>query len=420
MGKTKGVSIYPRKGRCYYYVSYPDPLRPDKYRIQKSTPFRVDDPEGMRKANAYALELARDLRVAGEGAQSERWEAWVLPFLEQQYRAPSQALTLKRYTGAWEWLSLFLIHERNIRVPRALTYQHARDYRQWRMDFKKASGRRGAGANTALLEIKTLQLIMNEAVRRGFAPSNPCLRLGMKREKVRHARELTPAELELIEARLPAWAAADPERAWMPDCYMIARYQGCRLRETRLNLSRQVDLRAGILTFLTKGKKDGEGETTTMHPKLRPLFERMVREKREFTLDYGQRPSILWRQFFDSIGLHDAWFHCLRSTVITEMARAGVPISQAMRYVLHASEEIHRAYQKLNTGDLSGAAGAIGASPQGAATAAPQLQAMLILELVKTGVPLDEAMRRVVHASALSSGTQPPAPASSPDRPARS
>jgi hypothetical protein len=35
------------------------------------------------------------------------------------------------------------------------------------------------------------------------------------------------------------------------------------------------------------------------------------------------------------------------------MARAGVPIAQAMAYVGHADQEIHRIYQRLQAPDLS-------------------------------------------------------------------
>lgn len=396
----QGVSVYPRAGRPHYYISFECPLR--LVRVHEVTPFRVDDPEGMRKANALAMEKAKEARITGDGARAERWEAWVLAFLEHQYRG--SRLTLKRYKGAWKWLALFFIEHKGVLVPRAVTYHHGREFHQWRTGFKKASGRQVCG-NTALDDIKAMQVILQEAVNRGFAPVNVWAKLNIKREARRHARELEPHELKLIEEKLPAFVTEDEkERAWMPIAYQIARYQGCRLRETRLNLRQHVRLRENQIIFHTKGRKDTEGDTTLLHPKLRPLFERLIEEKRTHTLDYGERPSILWRHFFDTIGLHDAWFHCLRSTVITELARAGVPISLAMRFVLHASEEIHRAYQRLKTGDLSSAAAAIGSVQPAAAPvptpAAANLQAALIAELVRGGIAMEEAIRSVLHASA--------------------
>jgi hypothetical protein len=357
----RGISVYERDGRPVYYVAYDCPRR--ARRVFEATPFRTDNPEGKRRAYNFAIEKAKELAIDGSVAKSERWETWVLPFLEHQYR--ESPLTLRRYKQAWKWLSLFFIEHKKCYVPRAVTYGHAREYHMWRTTFKKVSGRTVAN-NTALLDIKAMSVVLDEAVKRAFAPSNPWLKVGIRREKARSARELSVSELALIETKLPDFVAQDTnDRGWMPAAYAIARYQGCRLRETRLDLRRHVNLRDSQITFHTKGHKDGDGDTTAMHPKLRPLFERMISEKRQFTLDYGPRPSLLWRKFFDSIGLKDAWFHCLRSTVITEMARNGVPISQAMRYVLHASEEIHRAYQRLNTGDLTRCVAAIGAdTPQ--------------------------------------------------------
>lgn len=411
VSRTAGVSVYARADRQHLYISYIDPLRPNRYRVSEVTPFRKDDPEGMRKANALAMEKAKDARISGSAAQKERWESWVISFLDFQYRNPSQALTLKRYKGAWKWLSLFLIREQGVRVPRALTYQHMRDFHQWRTNFKKASGKQ-VSSTTATHDTKAMIVIMNEAVHRGYAPTNVCLRLKLPRQETRHARELLPDELAKIERALPAWVALDPkERAFMPIAYQIGRYQGCRLRETRLDLKRCVNLRTATITFHTKGKKDGPGEAVMMHPKLKPLFEQLIAEGKQWTLDYGVRPSLLWRWFFDSIGLRDAWFHCLRSTAITEMARAGVPISIAMRYVLHASEEMHRAYQRLNTADLASAAASIGSAavPYQNATQddGTRLQAAIIAELVRGGMGLTDAMRQVAHAS---SAVKVPAP----------
>jgi integrase len=48
-----------------------------------------------------------------------------------------------------------------------------------------------------------------------------------------------------------------------------------------------------------------------------------------------------------------ATFHCTRVTVITRMARAGVPIQQAMAYVGHADQTVHRIYQRLQADDLT-------------------------------------------------------------------
>ena len=75
-----------------------------------------------------------------------------------------------------------------------------------------------------------------------------------------------------------------------------------------------------------------------------------------------------WHTLFREIGLPHLCFHCTRVTVITRMAREGVPIAQAMRFVGHASEAIHRIYQRLAAPDCGWAIKAIdyggGAKPR--------------------------------------------------------
>lgn len=352
------VSVYPRKGSTKLYVSYIDP-RTDR-RVHRATAFAATDPDGRRKARAYGERLAQ--AETRSPTNSERWSAWVIPWLERQYRSAPR--TLQRYLGAWKFLHHFLVDVVDVPVPRALTYQHCLAYHQWRMGQRKRTSGRTVGNNTALLDLKVLQAIMSEAIRRDFADGNPCVRLGIRRDPTRSARELGPEELGAIERELPAFVAEHPEeRGWMPIAYHIARFQGCRLRETQLDLRRQVNLRENQVTFYAKGRR-GQKHVfeTALHPQVRPLIERLIAEKRTHTCTVPLNGSRLWRQFFDRLGMPDAWFHCLRATVATELARAGVHESQAMRYMGHASEVVHRAYQKLKSRDLSAAVAAIGAT----------------------------------------------------------
>ncbi|HEX2100386.1 MAG TPA: hypothetical protein VHF69_06975, partial [Candidatus Synoicihabitans sp.] len=313
------ISVYQRTGRRKLYVSYIDPV--SDQRIHRASAFAVDDPDGRRKARAWATTLARNDQRTPTNA--ERWSAWVPNWLERHYaRAPR---TLQRYLGAWKFLHHYLVDLADVQVPRALTYQHALAYHEWRVGQRKGSGRT-VGNNTAILDLKVLQTIMSEAVRRDFAPSNPCLRLGLRKDPTRSARELSPEEISLVERSLPSFVAVDvAERGWMPIAYQIARYQGCRLRETSLDLRRQISLRENQITFYAKGRRGQKNVfETALHPQVRPLIERLIAEKRAVTCEIPLNASRLWRQFFDSIGMPDAWFHCLRATVATELARAGV------------------------------------------------------------------------------------------------
>ncbi|HRZ37773.1 MAG TPA: hypothetical protein P5534_15600, partial [Candidatus Paceibacterota bacterium] len=45
-------------------------------------------------------------------------------------------------------------------------------------------------------------------------------------------------------------------------------------------------------------------------------------------------------------------FHCLRVTYVNRLRRAGVPREVAMRLVNHASELVHRVYQRERVEDV--------------------------------------------------------------------
>jgi len=55
-----------------------------------------------------------------------------------------------------------------IPFPRDITYRNALEYIDWRTAYKKKSGKT-VGRNTAIFELKTLAMIIGEAVRLGHA-----------------------------------------------------------------------------------------------------------------------------------------------------------------------------------------------------------------------------------------------------------
>lgn len=371
------VSIYSRARSPFYYASYNDPDLGGK-RVHRATEFRVDDPQGRKKAYHWAQKKAAEIAAESEGGHAS-WGAWVPRFIDQQYAR--QEKTRKEYQNRWDWLMLYL-DEKKVATPRALTYEHVRDYPEWRMALKKRSGK-SVTFNTALMEIKLLHLVIEEAIKRGYAEKNVAARTGFKKEPSPEKPEMTDAEIAAIRKRLvdEKW----PE--WMLTSFELALHQCCRLQETRIAM-RNVNLREGTILLHRKGR-NGKPKihTVPIHPKVRPMLEKFAAEKRTFTCDLPPRASIHWHWFFkgrDEPGhkwesfLPHLTFHCTRVTVITRWARAGVPISQAMRFAGHAREEIHRVYQRLQVDDLKACLAAIsyadtGASPQsqGSAPATP-------------------------------------------------
>ncbi len=201
-----------------------------------------------------------------------------------------------------------------------------------------------------------MSLVMQEAVRRGYCRSNPCYKTGIRRTPRKEKPEITDAELVTIRAALPAFVAACPGREWMPIAFEIAIHQGCRLRETELNIARDVDFERNVVTFRAKG---GKVFGTALHPDVRELILKLKAKGAKTTCHVPDLGSRDWWRFFKQNNLPHLCFHSTRVSVVTRMARAGVPIQQAMRYVGHASQTIHSVYQRLTTPDLAAAVAAV-------------------------------------------------------------
>ena len=123
----------------------------------------------------------------GQGwATRANWDTWVPKYLERHCESPR---THERYHDAWKWLALWLQTKR-FHSPRDITYRNAIEYVDWRTSYKKRTGKT-AGRNTAILELKTLAMIMGEAVRLGHAEANPLVSIKLRRDKAEKKSELT-------------------------------------------------------------------------------------------------------------------------------------------------------------------------------------------------------------------------------------
>jgi integrase len=341
---AKYTSVYKRKGSPYWWVMYLDPKTGK--RKGKATNHRLDAPMGRRKAQDEANELSRETKAFTESAPSERWESWVDDFLAMHYR--NSAKSYARARGAWSQWRVFLT-DRKIIIPRALDYQAVEAFVYWRQAQLKRNGD-PVSINTALCDVRICSVAMGEALKRGWCNANPCAKLGIKKDDPDEKPEITAAEENDIREALPAFVAQDPEMyGHMVNSFEIAIHQGCRLRETEVQLT-DIDTSRRTITFRAKGRKVF---ATQLHPKLIPVIEKLRAAGERVTCKIPMLASKHWRDFFDQIDLPHLCFHCTRVTVITRLARAGVPISQAMSFVGHASRLIHRIYTRLQPGDLS-------------------------------------------------------------------
>ncbi|HEX4000991.1 MAG TPA: tyrosine-type recombinase/integrase [Pirellulales bacterium] len=333
------ASIYKRETSPFWWIQFIDA---DGERRNKSTELRADDPAQTVKARALRAQLeAKELNRSAGQITGGGWDTWVPQYLERHCQSPR---TLERYTGTWSWLA-FWLQEKHYHSPRVITYRNALEYIDWRTNYKKKTGKT-AGRNTAIMELKLLAMIMGEAVRLGHADANPLVSLKLRRDKAAKKPELTDKEIRIIRKALKS----EPE--WMRIAFDIALHTGCRLRETRLPLN-CIDFAENKITFPSPKGGEDRAFSVPMPSALRPLFERVRKSRKTFTVEFPFQPSRRWQQFFIKIGLPHLCFHCLRVTYVNRLRRAGVPREAAMRLVNHSSELIHQIYQRERVEDVA-------------------------------------------------------------------
>ena len=330
--------LYRKNRSPYWYLVFVDRDQKERHR---STGLRADDPNDTAKAKALRAEKEAQEFHRSPDINGSNWDTWVPQYLARHCESP---LTRERYLDAWKWVALWLQTSR-YHSPKDITYRNAIEYIDWRTSYKKKTGKT-VGRNTAILELKTLAMILGEAVRLGHADANPLVSLKLRRDKAEKKPEL--ADSEIVEIR----AALNDEPEWMQRAFEIALHTGCRLRETRIPRG-CIDLAENKITFpCPKGGED-RAFSIPMPSALRPLFEKIRRGKEKFTLDFTFQPSRRWQQFFIKVKKPHLCFHCLRVTYVNRLRRAGVPREAAMRLVNHASELIHGVYQREKVEDVA-------------------------------------------------------------------
>ena len=350
-------SVYKRCDSPFWWIGFR--RLPDLKWSYKSSKIPHADSLGYKRALDLARRLGEDARVARLTSSDARWDAWVQRWIAEKFTNPQ---TLRAESHRWRFVHAYLT-ERKIYGPMGVTYNVGHQYLAWRLDHKTRAGR--GSYNNALGELRLLGRVMREAVRRGFVIASPLERMGFKRHAAPEKPEITDAEVAAIRAELLRREGALPIGArWMTICFEIALHQGCRLSETSLPMD-SIDLAAGTIRFIQKGRRVF---TTRLHDALHPLIAELRAAGAITTCTLPHMAAKHWHWFFKGRfdkGHHQPGvaarlcFHCTRVTVITRMARAGVPIQQAMAYVGHADSAIHRIYQRLAAPDLSRATAAL-------------------------------------------------------------
>ena len=337
------ASLYKQKKSPYLWVRY----RGANGKIKReSTGLKYDSSEQTKKAEVVRAQKSAFEAEQGYGVKGRRigihdeFDSWVVSWIE---RKGGSHHTVTYQISAWRTLRPIL-SDLNMTQPRQVTYASAQKICDRSLEGRKRT--------TAHRLFKFFRSVMSESIRRGHIESSPIALFRFKGGTPKAKLELSKEQEKAVWEKLPNWAF------WIKVSFVLGLYQGARISETRINLS-QVDFKNKRITLKVKGGKE---HTTFLHPQSeKVLLELKAKGMEQPDFPSESSMSANFGKFLHrACNLPNHSHHCLRVTCITRMARAGVPISQAMRFVGHSSESIHRIYQKLQPGDLESAALSIG------------------------------------------------------------
>lgn len=344
--------VYERKGSPFWWIWHGH--RDD--RKQESSGKRRSNPVGWKQA----YDLARLRAGAAEGGVSgdeSRWDAWVEDWLRVLLPNPENAGSLVTAKMHWKFIRAWL-GSRSLLDPAGVTYAVAMEYFAWRQKNRRHQDR--PKVQTATIEMKLLRRVLGEAVRREFIPKNPLAELKLAKPIPKEKPEITAEEEVTIRSALAAREGHLPwKERWMTVSFLFGIRHGWRINETSAPLDR-VRFDSWEVLVRSKGNK---WRTVPVHPELRPILAdvKASGQKRScaFPNNDVKAASRAWSLFFrgsarDKIkGLFPhLCHHCGRVTVISRLARAGVPERLVMEFVGHWSITSHRIYSRVAHGDL--------------------------------------------------------------------
>ncbi|MFT3992501.1 MAG: site-specific integrase [Luteolibacter sp.] len=332
------ASYYRRERSPYYWIRR---KAADGKVVRFSSGIRIDSDGSLRKIQQRIAEEAQKEQRFTHDSTLAIFRGWVPGWLAYHYQVAS---TQQRAINAWAWLSTFFALKK-IHHPEEVTYTACHSYMIWRTDEKlcEKENRRCANWNTAVLELRFLGSIMQEALARNLCLANPCASLKISRRAAKQKFEITTDEQTEIEKKLKQ---ADQ---WMQDSWLVGIKHGCRIAATKCPMQ-NIDIEMNAISFNEKG---GKIHTVPIHKDILPLIHRRKVAEEKHLIDLPDNASRLWIDWFKKNGFSHLSFHCLRVTVITRLARANVSEAKAMQYVGHCNSLVHAIYRKLKAADVA-------------------------------------------------------------------
>ena len=96
-----------------------------------------------------------------------------------------------------------------------------------------------------------------------------------------------------------------------------------------------------------------------MHPRVRAILEQLKAAGKTWTFDAPTNPELMsrhWHIFFRRHGFAERFprlcHHSYRVSCVTRLARAGVTLTKALKFIGHGQFGVHQIYLRLNVEDL--------------------------------------------------------------------
>ena len=336
------ASLRKRKHSPYWYVRFRD-LETGLWK-DECLKLRHDSSQDSLKAHREcAKRTAAEQNVAP--MSSGNFNSWVPKYLVEHYSNPN---SLTRYQIVWMTLSGWMMTKK-IFHPREVRYEHASEYLEWRKQKAKH--------NTARLEIKFLGGLLNEAIRRGFAETNPIALTRIEHEAAKEKKELSTGDIKKIRTAL------EKKPVWMGVAFEILIHIGCRFNESRIPKDR-VNFRAMTIQIEDSKRKPTDRRKLYLLPMTDQLagYLKSIKWEKGFTIPPLDR---VMNQRFNEVlkEASSATSHSCRVSFITRCHRSGLSEHEAMRLVNHSSDEVHRIYSRLNIKDSQEAVKRVQAPP---------------------------------------------------------
>ena len=383
-GKTWYVQYYLAGRQIVQTLRTTDKREAQRLADERLAGLRIADKAEQAKAAASRLSSVEDELTTWKEEHRPRLAlADVWPkYLAARNRPQSGAHTLADYARQWErfatWMGKNCADQSN---AEDVTPEDAGAFLLYLEDAKAGPG---LGPNRYNKAIQALRLIFRVITPHTAGKPNPFTDCQPKPLEPERHRELSEAELTKV-----CTAATGELRTLLA----LGLYCGFRIASAATLQWNEVDMTAGVIVHAPPKtiRRTGKRVAVPIHPTLAAILAETPPEQRagpllpelceSYRRDNGCKIAKIIREHFKTCGIASseklpgrkkavarATFHSLRHSLVSALARRGVPLASVRELVGHTSEAVQRAYLHTTAEDMRQA---INAMPS--ATAAPAL-----------------------------------------------